>query len=93
MKYLNIGLVAHVDAGKTTVTEQILYEAGVLRQIGSVDKGTAMTDFLEVERNRGISVKASSAGFCMNEIQINLIDTPGHVDFAAEHDIDRRYFN
>lgn len=84
MRYLNIGLVAHVDAGKTTVTEQLLYETGVLRQVGSVDSGTTMTDFLDIERSRGISVKASSASFTVGDLQVNLIDTPGHVDFAAE---------
>lgn len=84
MRYLNIGLVAHVDAGKTTLTEQLLYEGGALRHAGSVDSGTALTDFMEVERNRGISVKASSAGFTVGDLQVNFIDTPGHADFAAE---------
>lgn len=84
MRYLNIGLVAHVDAGKTSLTEQLLYESGALRQAGSVDRGTALTDFMEVERSRGISVKASSAGFAAGDLQVNLIDTPGHVDFTAE---------
>lgn len=84
MRYLNIGLLAHVDAGKTTLTEQLLYEGGALRHAGSVDSGTTLTDFMEVERNRGISVKASSAGFTAGDLQVNFIDTPGHVDFAAE---------
>ena len=84
MKQITIGVVAHVDAGKTTLTEQLLYRAGVLRQAGSVDQGTAQTDFLEVERSRGISVKASSARLQRGNMQVNIIDTPGHVDFASE---------
>ncbi len=83
-KICNIGIVAHVDAGKTTVTEQLLYAAGQLRAAGSVDSGTAQTDFLAVERARGISVRASTATFSYHGTQVNLIDTPGHVDFAGE---------
>ena len=81
---INLGLVAHVDAGKTTVTEQLLYRGGVLRQAGSVDGGTAQTDFLPVERQRGISVMASSAMLEVDGVQLNIIDTPGHVDFSGE---------
>jgi len=77
-------MVAHVDAGKTSVTEQFLYKSGVIRHLGSVDKGTSQSDNLAVEKERGISVKSSSASFEWNEIKINLIDTPGHVDFSAE---------
>lgn len=84
MKIVNVGIVAHVDAGKTTITEQLLYRSGVLRKAGSVDSGTSQTDFMEVERARGISVKSSSVTIVRNDVQINLIDTPGHVDFAAE---------
>lgn len=84
MKIVNVGIVAHVDAGKTTITEQLLYRSGALREIGSVDSGTSQTDFMEVERERGISVKSSSVTILRNQVQINLIDTPGHVDFAAE---------
>ncbi len=84
METVNIGIVAHVDAGKTTLTEQLLFRAGATRKIGSVDEGTARTDFLEVERSRGISVKASSASLTHNGKQINIIDTPGHVDFIGE---------
>jgi len=80
----NIGIFAHVDAGKTTLSEQILSHAGAIRKIGSVDSGTAYTDNLPVERKRGISVKATCVSFNYNDIQINLIDTPGHVDFSAE---------
>jgi len=83
-KYINIGIVAHVDAGKTSITELFLYKSGVTRSIGSVDKGTSQTDWLQVERDRGISVRAASTSFNWNENNINLIDTPGHVDFSAE---------
>lgn len=84
MKIINIGVLAHVDAGKTTLTEQLLYRAGATRAAGSVDTGTAQTDFLPVERERGISVKTSGATLTYQGVQCNLIDTPGHVDFAAE---------
>ncbi|MBU5483697.1 TetM/TetW/TetO/TetS family tetracycline resistance ribosomal protection protein [Clostridium sp. MSJ-11] len=80
----NIGILAHVDAGKTTLTEQMLYKSGVIRELGSVDKGTAHTDSLEVEQQRGISVKASEANFKWKDVEINIIDTPGHIDFSAE---------
>ncbi|HHL31438.1 MAG TPA: TetM/TetW/TetO/TetS family tetracycline resistance ribosomal protection protein [Oceanospirillales bacterium] len=81
---INIGILAHVDAGKTTITEQMLYQAGATRQLGSVDKGTSATDHLKVERDRGISVRLATASFVYKETKINLIDTPGHVDFCAE---------
>ncbi|WNQ14042.1 TetM/TetW/TetO/TetS family tetracycline resistance ribosomal protection protein [Paenibacillus aurantius] len=80
----NVGIFAHVDAGKTTTTEHILYESGRIRTLGSVDAGTAQTDWLDVERERGISVHAAVTRFDWNGIQVNLIDTPGHVDFLAE---------
>ena len=80
----NIGIFAHVDAGKTTLSEQLLAHAGAIRTKGSVDSGTAHTDTLPVERRRGISVKATCVSFRHREVQINLIDTPGHVDFSAE---------
>lgn len=80
----NIGVLAHVDAGKTTITEQLLYKSGTVRALGSVDKGTAHTDSLEVEQQRGISVKAAAANLTWKGVEINIIDTPGHVDFSAE---------
>lgn len=80
----NIGIVAHVDAGKTTLTEQLLYGAGEVRQAGSVDHGTAVTDWLDIERSRGISVRTSIAVLQHNGQRINLIDTPGHADFSGE---------
>lgn len=84
MEKLNIGLLAHVDAGKTTLTEQLCFHAGALRKAGSVDEGTAQSDFLAVERQRGISVRASTLILETKTAEIHLIDTPGHVDFAAE---------
>lgn len=80
----NIGIVAHVDAGKTTLTEQLLYVAGATRSAGSVDEGTSATDSLAVERERGISVRLATETFDWQGYQINLIDTPGHLDFSAE---------
>lgn len=80
----NIGILAHVDAGKTTLTEQFLALSGAIRKAGSVDSGTAQTDWLSVERERGISVRAAQTTFLWRGKQINLIDTPGHVDFAGE---------
>ncbi len=84
MKLRNIGVFAHVDAGKTTLSEQLLMHAGAIRRIGSVDEGTAHTDSLPVEQRRGISVKASCVRLTWKGTEVNLIDTPGHVDFAAE---------
>ena len=83
-KLINIGILAHVDAGKTSVTEQMLYLCGTIRKAGRVDDGTSQTDFLEVEQRRGISVKSSSSILEYHDYQINIIDTPGHVDFAGE---------
>ncbi len=80
----NIGIFAHVDAGKTTLSEQLLMHAGAIRRIGSVDEGTAHTDSLPVEQRRGISVKSSCVRLTWRGVAVNLIDTPGHVDFAAE---------
>jgi ribosomal protection tetracycline resistance protein len=84
MAILNLGILAHVDAGKTTLTERILYETGVIRSIGSVDKGTTQTDTLELERARGITIKSAVVSFQLGELKVNLIDTPGHGDFIAE---------
>lgn len=84
MDIRNIGIFAHVDAGKTTLSEQFLLCSGAIRQSGSVDSGTAHTDNLPVEQRRGISVKATCVQFAWKHTQIHLIDTPGHVDFSAE---------
>ena len=80
----NIAIMAHADAGKTTITEQFLFLGGQTRQAGSVDQGTAQTDNLPVERERGISVQSSNTSFDWKQCRINLIDTPGHVDFSAD---------
>ncbi|MBO0822832.1 MAG: TetM/TetW/TetO/TetS family tetracycline resistance ribosomal protection protein [Actinobacteria bacterium] len=81
---LNLGILAHVDAGKTTLTERLLYAAGVIDQPGSVDAGTTQTDTLALERQRGITIKSAVASFGVGDLTINLIDTPGHPDFIAE---------
>jgi ribosomal protection tetracycline resistance protein len=81
---LNLGILAHVDAGKTTLTERLLYAAGVIDQIGSVDDGSTQTDTLPLERQRGITIKSAVVSFLIGEVTVNLIDTPGHPDFIAE---------
>ena len=82
--YHNLGILAHVDAGKTTLTEQLLYLTGAVRNAGSVDAGTASTDSLSIEKSRGISVRTAAASTVWRDTSINIIDTPGHVDFAGE---------
>src|SRR6184192_4509606 len=84
MRTLNLGIVAHVDAGKTTLTERLLYAAGVIDEIGSVDEGTTQTDSLALEQQRGITIKSSVVSFAIDDVTVNLIDTPGHPDFIAE---------
>ncbi|MEZ4571742.1 MAG: translation factor GTPase family protein [Thermomicrobiales bacterium] len=84
MEILNIGILAHVDAGKTSLTERILFETGVISSIGSVDKGTTQTDTMELERARGITIKSAVVSFQLGTLKVNLIDTPGHGDFVAE---------
>jgi ribosomal protection tetracycline resistance protein len=81
---LNLGILAHVDAGKTTLTERLLYWAGVIDQPGSVDAGTTQTDSLALERQRGITIKSAVVSFTVGGMTVNLIDTPGHPDFVAE---------
>ena len=81
---LNLGILAHVDAGKTTLTERLLYAAGVIDEVGSVDKGTTQTDSLALERQRGITIKSAVVSFAIDDVTVNLIDTPGHPDFIAE---------
>jgi len=81
---LNLGILAHVDAGKTTLTERLLYAAGVIGEIGSVDAGTTQTDSLALERQRGITIKSAVVSFAVGGVTVNLIDTPGHPDFIAE---------
>jgi ribosomal protection tetracycline resistance protein len=84
MCIVNLGILAHVDAGKTTLTERLLYQAGVISTIGSVDDGSTQTDFLPLERQRGITIKSAVVSFVIGEVTVNLIDTPGHPDFIAE---------
>jgi ribosomal protection tetracycline resistance protein len=84
MAIVNIGILAHVDAGKTSLTERILFETGTIKSIGSVDKGTTQTDTLELERARGITIKSAVVSFQLHNLKVNLIDTPGHADFVAE---------
>jgi ribosomal protection tetracycline resistance protein len=81
---LNLGILAHVDAGKTTLTERLLYAAGVIDEAGSVDKGTTQTDSLALEQQRGITIKSAVVSFPIDDVTVNLIDTPGHPDFIAE---------
>jgi len=81
---LNIGILAHVDAGKTSLTENLLFLSQAIKVKGQVDKGTTQTDFLDVEKERGITVRSAVATFDWKNIQINLIDTPGHVDFSSD---------
>jgi len=80
----NIGIVAHIDAGKTTTTERILFYTGRIHEMGEVDEGSTEMDFLEQERERGITIKAAATTCYWRDHQINIIDTPGHVDFTAE---------
>jgi ribosomal protection tetracycline resistance protein len=81
---LNLGILAHVDAGKTTLTERLLHAAGVIDEIGSVDKGTTQTDTLALERQRGITIRSAVVSFAIGDVTVNLVDTPGHPDFIAE---------
>ncbi|OQP84660.1 GTP-binding protein [Rhizobium rhizosphaerae] len=86
MRSLNLGILAHVDAGKTSLTERLLFDAGVIDRLGSVDKGSTQTDTLALERQRGITIKAAVVSFKIGDRIVNLIDTPGHPDFIAEVD-------
>ena len=84
MHTLNLGILAHVDAGKTSLTERLLFAAGAIPELGSVDAGTTRTDSMDIERRRGITVRTNVASFGAGDVQVNLIDTPGHSDFIAE---------
>lgn len=84
MRIVNIGILAHVDAGKTTLTESILYTSGAIGQLGSVDKGTTNTDSMQLEKQRGITIQASVTSFQWKDKKVNIVDTPGHMDFLAE---------
>lgn len=84
MRTLNLGILAHVDAGKTSLTERLLFAAGVIPKLGSVDAGNTQTDTLELERQRGITIRSAVVSFAIGGANVNLIDTPGHPDFIAE---------
>ncbi|MEV6796250.1 translation factor GTPase family protein [Streptomyces sp. NPDC051320] len=84
MRTLNLGILAHVDAGKTSLTERLLYATGVIEEIGSVSEGNTSTDTLALERQRGITIKSAVVSFVIDDVTVNLIDTPGHPDFIAE---------
>ena len=83
-KVRNIGIMAHIDAGKTTVTERVLYYSGRVHRVGEVHDGAATMDFMEQERERGITIASAATACEWNDHKINIIDTPGHVDFTAE---------
>ncbi|KAA1182309.1 TetM/TetW/TetO/TetS family tetracycline resistance ribosomal protection protein [Rhizobium tropici] len=84
MRTLNLGILAHVDAGKTSLTERLLFDTGVIDRLGSVDAGNTQTDSLDLERQRGITIAAAVVSFTIGNVTVNLIDTPGHPDFIAE---------
>lgn len=84
MKQIVTGIVAHVDAGKTTLSEAMLYRAGALRKLGRVDKGDAFLDPDELEKKRGITIFSHQANLKYNDLELTLLDTPGHVDFASQ---------
>lgn len=84
MLTLNLGIVAHVDAGKTTLTERLLFETQVITSIGRVDHGDTSTDTDALERLRGITIRSAVVTFMIGDVKVNLIDTPGHSDFVAE---------
>ena len=81
---VSVGLVAHVDAGKTTLSEALLYETGARRTLGRVDHGDAFLDTHALERQRGITIFSKQARFSTDNLDVTLVDTPGHVDFSAE---------
>src|SRR6476661_10682688 len=83
-KVRNIGIMAHVDAGKTTTTERILYYSGTKHKVGDVDTGDTTTDFDELEKQKGITINSAAVSVDWGDNEINIIDTPGHVDFTAE---------
>src|SRR6202790_4975578 len=80
----NIGIMAHIDAGKTTATERILFYTGITHRIGEVHEGTATMDYMEQEQERGITITSAATTCTWKDVRINIIDTPGHVDFTAE---------
>ena len=91
MKQLTLGILAHVDAGKTTLSEAMLYLSGAIRKAGRVDNRDAFLDTYELERERGITIFSKQAVFAYDDLKITLLDTPGHVDFSAEMNGHFRY--
>ena len=83
-KHICVGILAHVDAGKTTLAEGLLYRSGSIRKLGRVDHGDAFLDTYALERSRGITIFSKQAELTLDELSITLLDTPGHVDFSAE---------
>src|ERR1051326_7858894 len=81
---LNLGILAHVDAGKTSLTERLLHSSDLIDEIGSVDDGSTQTDSMALERQRGITIRSAVVSFVVGDVTVNLIDTPGHPDFIAE---------
>ena len=84
LRRLTVGIIAHVDSGKTTLSESVLYKTGVLHTLGSVNKKNSHLDTNDIERDRGITIFSSGAVFTHGDVEFNLIDTPGHVDFSPE---------
>ena len=84
MNIINLGILAHIDAGKTSVTENLLFACGATEKRGSVDKGDTITDSMDIEKRRGITIRASTTSIVWNGVKCNIIDTPGHMDFIAE---------
>ena len=84
MNIINLGILAHIDAGKTSVTENLLFASGATEKCGRVDNGDTITDSMDIEKRRGITVRASTTSIIWNGVKCNIIDTPGHMDFIAE---------
>src|ERR687889_24545 len=84
MRTLNLGILAHADAGKTPPPERLLFTAGAIDHVGTVDAGTTQSDSLDLERERGITIRSAVASFAIGDLAVNLVDTPGHPDFIAE---------
>ena len=83
-QWINLGILAHIDAGKTSLTERLLYASGAIAEVGSVDAGSTATDSMELERARGITIRSAVATFVSGDTSVNILDTPGHPDFIAE---------
>ena len=91
MKIINLGILAHVDAGKTTLTESLLYTSGAIAELGSVDEGTTRTDTMNLERQRGITIQTAVTSFQWEDVKVNIIDTPGR--WSSSSSFDQTVFN